>query len=120
MPPSADIWFLVVSNSTDGMGSCSVVWMYSAVNLRKKLYVTPCGFAEFLEIDRDIMVCFDAALDDGDPNLVSAVLDDIVRARNDAAYVGGGHRQKRLCKSFSQGRSAVCHNARRTRRLATE
>ena len=40
MPPSVDIWFLVVSNSTDGMGPCSVIWMYSAVNLRKKLYVT--------------------------------------------------------------------------------
>ena len=40
MPPSVDIWFLVVSNSTDGMGPCSVIWMYSAVNLRKKFYVT--------------------------------------------------------------------------------
>lgn len=40
MPPSVDIWFLVVSNSTDGMGPCSFIWMYSAVNLRKKFYVT--------------------------------------------------------------------------------
>ena len=38
MPPSVDIWFLVVSNSTDGMGPCSFIWMYSAVNLRKKFY----------------------------------------------------------------------------------
>lgn len=52
MPPSADIWFLVVSNSTDGMGPCSVIWMYSAVNLRKKLYVTPArDWAMFASID---------------------------------------------------------------------
>ena len=40
MPPSVDIWFLIVSNDTDGMGPCFAIWMYSAVNLRKKFYVT--------------------------------------------------------------------------------
>ena len=40
MPPSVDVWFVVVSDDTDGMGPFPAFWMYSAVNLRKKLYVT--------------------------------------------------------------------------------
>lgn len=36
--------------------------------------------AEFLETDEDIVAYLDAALNDGDPNLVSAVLDDISRS----------------------------------------
>ena len=40
MPPSVDVWFVAVSNDTDGMGPFPAFWMYSAVNLRKKLYVT--------------------------------------------------------------------------------
>ena len=39
MPPSVEIWFVVVSNNTDGMGPCFAIWMYSAANLRKKFYV---------------------------------------------------------------------------------
>lgn len=40
----------------------------------------PYDAAEFLETDEGIVAYLDAALDDGDPNLVSAVLDDISRA----------------------------------------
>lgn len=37
--------------------------------------------AEFLESDEDIAAYLNAALDDGDPALVSAALGDIARAR---------------------------------------
>ena len=37
--------------------------------------------AEFLETDEDIVAYLNAALDDGDPALVSAALGDIARAR---------------------------------------
>lgn len=37
--------------------------------------------AEFLESDEDIAAYLNAALDDGDPVLVSAALGDIARAR---------------------------------------
>ena len=40
----------------------------------------PYDVAEFLETDEEIVAYLDAALDDGDPSLVSAVLDDISRA----------------------------------------
>lgn len=43
MPPSVEIWFVVVSNNTDGMGPCFAIWMYSAANLRKKFYVICTG-----------------------------------------------------------------------------
>ncbi|MGO5268050.1 addiction module antidote protein [Parafannyhessea umbonata] len=38
--------------------------------------------AEFLESDADIVAYLNAALEDGDPSLVSAVLGDIARARD--------------------------------------
>lgn len=37
--------------------------------------------AEFLETDEDIVAYLNAALEDGDPSLVSAALGDIARAR---------------------------------------
>ena len=37
--------------------------------------------AEFLESDEEIIAYLNAALDDGDPTLVSAALGDIARAR---------------------------------------
>jgi probable addiction module antidote protein len=37
--------------------------------------------AEFLETDEDIVAYLSAALEDGDPSLVSAALGDIARAR---------------------------------------
>lgn len=37
--------------------------------------------AEFLESDADIVAYLNAALEDGDPNLASAALGDIARAR---------------------------------------
>lgn len=40
----------------------------------------PYDAIEFLETDGDIVAYLDAALNDGDPNLVSAVLDDISRS----------------------------------------
>lgn len=40
----------------------------------------PYDAAEFLETDEDIVAYLDAAPGAGDPNLVSAVLDDISRA----------------------------------------
>lgn len=36
--------------------------------------------AEFLETDEDIIAYLNAALDDGDPALISAALGDIARA----------------------------------------
>lgn len=41
----------------------------------------PYDAAEFLETDEDIAAYLNAALEDGDPNLVSAALGDIARAR---------------------------------------
>ncbi|MGN0060676.1 MAG: addiction module antidote protein [Coriobacteriales bacterium] len=41
----------------------------------------PYDAAEFLETDEDIVAYLNAALDDGDPSLVSAALGDIARAR---------------------------------------
>jgi probable addiction module antidote protein len=38
--------------------------------------------AEFLESDADIVAYLNAALEDGDPSLVSAALGDIARARD--------------------------------------
>ena len=37
--------------------------------------------AEFLETDEDIVAYLNAALEDGDPSLVSAALGDVARAR---------------------------------------
>ena len=37
--------------------------------------------AEFLDTDEDIVACLNAALEDGDPSLVSAALGDVARAR---------------------------------------
>lgn len=41
----------------------------------------PYDAAEFLETDEDIVAYLNAALEDGDPSLVSAALGDIARAR---------------------------------------
>ena len=52
MTPSVEIWFVVVSNNTDGMGPCFAIWMYSAANLRKKFYV----IADFSNIGRYLQI----------------------------------------------------------------
>ena len=50
------------------------------VNCKMKKALT-YDAAEFLETDEDIVAYLNAALEDGDPSLVSAALGDIARAR---------------------------------------
>ncbi len=46
--------------------------------------------AEHLETDGDIAAYLDAALEDGDPALIAAVLSDIARARGAIQLAGKG------------------------------
>ena len=48
---------------------------------RKKIKTRPWDVVEHLETEEDITAYLEAVLDDGDPNLVSAALGDIARAR---------------------------------------
>jgi len=47
----------------------------------KKLRTFPWDPAEDLKTEKDVTAYFEAALEDGDPQLIAAVLGDIARAR---------------------------------------
>ena len=49
--------------------------------IENKLQTLPWDAAEHLETEEDIIAYLDAALEDGDPSLIVAVLGDIARAK---------------------------------------
>lgn len=53
----------------------------TAKEIKASKTAAPYDAAEFLETDEDTVAYLNAALEDGDPSLVSAALGDIARAR---------------------------------------
>ena len=66
-----------------------------------KTRTRPWDAADYLKTEEDIVAYVDAALDDGDPALIVAVLGDVARAR-DPRRPGGSSRTSALCPAIDR------------------